>query len=33
MNRVAQVTFLPYGITVDDNCIEKRNGWFGSTGK
>ena len=32
-DRVAQGIFLPYGITVDDNCTDKRNGGVGSTGK
>lgn len=27
----AQGIFLPYGITVDDDCTESRNGGFGST--
>lgn len=27
----AQGVFLPYGITVDDDCKEVRNGGFGST--
>lgn len=31
-DRVAQGVFLPYGITVDDNCTDKRNGGVGSTG-
>lgn len=31
--RIAQGSFLPYGITVDDNVSEKRTGGFGSTGK
>ena len=29
----AQGIFLPYGITVDDDCDGVRNGGFGSTGK
>lgn len=27
----AQGIFLPYGITVDDDCTSTRNGGFGST--
>lgn len=27
----AQGIFLPYGITVDDDCVEERHGGFGST--
>lgn len=30
---IAQGIFLPFGITEDDNCEEKRNGGFGSTGR
>ncbi len=29
----AQGIFLPYGITVDDDCTEERHGGFGSTDK
>lgn len=29
----AQGIFLPYGITVDDDCTDTRNGGFGSTDK
>ena len=29
----AQGIFLPYGITVDDDCTGARNGGFGSTDK
>ncbi len=29
----AQGIFLPYGITVDDECTNERHGGFGSTGK
>ena len=31
-DRIAQGIFLPFGITVDDDCENKRNGGFGSTG-
>lgn len=31
--RFVQGIFLHYGVTVDDNATEKRNGGFGSTGK
>lgn len=31
--RIAQGSFLPYGITVDDDVKERRTGGFGSTGK
>ena len=27
----AQGIFIPYGITVDDECSDVRNGGFGST--
>ena len=30
---IAQGIFLPFGITEDDSCEEKRNGGFGSTDK
>lgn len=32
-DKFAQGLFIPYGITVDDNCTEVRNGGFGSTGE
>ena len=32
-NGFAQGIFLPYGITEDDDCVQKRNGGFGSTDK
>lgn len=32
-DKFAQGLFIPYGITVDDNCTEVRNGGFGSTDK
>ena len=31
-DRIAQGVFLQYGITVDDECINVRNGGFGSSG-
>ncbi len=31
--KIVQGIFLPYGITIDDNTQEVRNGGFGSTGK
>lgn len=31
-DRIAQGIFLPFGITEDDDCENKRNGGFGSTG-
>jgi len=31
-DRFVQGIFLPFGITVDDNCTIKRNGGIGSTG-
>lgn len=32
-NNIIQGIFIPYGITVDDNVYNIRNGGFGSTGK
>lgn len=32
-DKIVQGVFLPYGITVDDNVNEERNGGFGSTGR
>ena len=32
-NAFAQGIFVEYGITVDDECLEKRTGGFGSTDK
>lgn len=31
--KFCQGVFLPYGITIDDECGGERNGGFGSTGK
>ena len=31
--RICQGIFLKYGITVDDNCLEVRDGGIGSTGE
>lgn len=31
--RIVQMVFTPYGITVDDNVVARRNGGVGSTGK
>ncbi|MCM1045272.1 MAG: hypothetical protein NC417_07155 [Candidatus Gastranaerophilales bacterium] len=33
VDNIVQGVFVPYGITVDDNVNEIRNGGFGSTGK
>ena len=32
-DKIAQGIFVEYGITVDDNVMDVRNGGFGSTGK
>lgn len=32
-DRICQGIFLPYGITIDDEVSDVRNGGFGSTGK
>lgn len=32
-DKFAQGVFLPYGLTIDDNCSAERTGGFGSTGR
>jgi len=32
-DKIVQGVFLPFGVTIDDDATEVRNGGFGSTGR